>query len=182
MASFRTARRSMKIWRQVNEALYPFTSRTHVLFRAPGVIQRRDRGELELSFYERVLLELPKETILRFVHARSDEEPAPHEKDFTKWRRLLLGTARRVLQREQVRRIKNLPHLPGRGRRGPNEEERREILRKFNELKGCFARNGEVGIARKAVKMLAERYGYKERNVWKILSRMREPKDHPKGK
>src|SRR6266478_5752890 len=95
MGSFRTARRSMKIWAQVNKALYPFSNRTHVLMDGPGKIQRKHRGDLELSFYERVLLELPRDKVRRFVYPIGSD-PEPEEAEFAKWRRLLLGTARRI--------------------------------------------------------------------------------------
>jgi len=155
----------MKIWAQVNKALYPFSNRTHVLMDGPGKIQRKHRGDLELSFYERVLLELPRDKVRRFVYPIGSD-PEPEEAEFAKWRRLLLGTARRILVREQVQQIKNLPHLPGTGR-GINENTQTEILRTFEVLK-------ENRTARQAVTILAERHGYTERNVWKILSRMRK--------
>ena len=114
-----------------------------------------------MSFYEKVLRQLPPGLIQRFVYL-SESSPEPSEKEFEQWRRRLLGTARRTLMREQIHRIKHLPHLPGPGRRHV-ETEYREIRQLFHELKD----SGRT--ATEAVRIVAERHHYTERNVWKIL-------------
>jgi hypothetical protein len=179
MASFKTLRRTGKIWQQVSKALYPFDDASPVVFDAKGKIVSpgkqaifNAKGKIvgyrkrKKSFREVVYRQLPHAAIRRFAFF-CDSGPEPKENEVDKFRRLLLGTARRILLREQLKRIRNLPHLPGGGRLSSKNKEPNEILQRFEKLKN----NPEIGTATKAVEALAKGLDYKERSVWKILRR-----------
>lgn len=128
--------------------------------------------EKPLSFFASTCLELPRDTMRRFVYYCGGG-PEPSEEEFNKFRRLLLGTAKRKLLREQVRRIKDLPslRLPGPGRMSRiNDNERNEVIEEFKRLKV----SGDFDTTTQIVDRLAQRYGCKRRNMWKILSQTRQ--------
>jgi hypothetical protein len=128
--------------------------------------KNRKQGFLALT-----LRKLPQTRVCRFMYP-CDNGPEPTEQEFQKFRRLLLGTARRRLMAEQVRRIKKLEHLPGRGRIGGiKDNERNEIRKEFLVLKRQLTDEGENAPATTAAQRVAERHGCKIRNIWKILSR-----------
>jgi hypothetical protein len=179
VASFRTIRRSMKIWQQVAEAMYPFDDTSPVVFNAKGKIvppgkevildiegKVRAYKRRKESFYGATLRKLQPAMIRRFVYF-CKSGPEPTDKEFKKFRLQLVGHARQSLLREQMQRVKELPHLPGRGRLGINDKERSEIRKEFESLK----HNEAIGTATAAVEVLAEKRGFTERNIWKILSR-----------
>jgi hypothetical protein len=194
VASPKTIRRSIKIWKQVRDALYPFEADLTVVFLPGGKIPRhaetgywkaqkkitkgksRKQGfklmkgkSWKQGFFALTLRELPQATIRRFVYY-CDSGPEPTEEEFQKFSRLLVGTARRKLMAEQVQRIKKLKHLPGRGRIGINDKERDEIRQEFHQLKQQLADAGESAPATIAARRVAEKHECKLRNVWKILS------------
>lgn len=169
----------MKIWQQVIDAIYPFKEQgleSAVFIGGDGRIKIPTvNGKRKPGFFALTLSELPPATIRRFLfcdlRCLENDQPEPTDQEFKKFRRLLLGTARRKLMNEQVRRIKALDHLPGRGRMGINDNERSEIREEFSELHQQLKVANVSRPATTAAMRVAQRHGYKLRNIWKILKR-----------
>lgn len=188
-ASLKTWRRTMRICKQVTDALYPLREQglaaNAVLWDARGnpkrpmMMQNGKRTYPKLGLLPSIILELPTETARRFFclhrNAVADEKdecgPQPTEEEFARFRRVFLGTARRKLLQEQVRRIKNLPQLPGPGRnRKISEAERSAIPKRIEQIMNGDDDAGNKITKTHAVKILSERKGWSQAFIWKVLS------------
>ena len=182
-ASLKTWRRTMRICKQVTDALYPLREQglaaNAVLWDARGnpkrpmMMQNGKRTYPKLGLLPSIILELPTETARRFfcVDEKGECGPQPTEEEFARFRRVFLGTARRKLLQEQVRRIKNLPQLPGPGRnRKISEAQRSAIPKRIEQIMNGEDDAGNKITKTRAVKSLSERLRCSQAFIWKVLS------------
>lgn len=185
----------MKICKQVADALEPFSERglaaNSIMFDRHGRPKRvsmMKKGKLtrpKPGLLASIILELPSDTARRFfcLHPsaydgdKDESGSQPTEQEFAKLRRLVLGTARRKLLKEQVRRIKALPHLPGPGRSRFPKTERESIPKRVAQLMNGEDENGPI-TKTGAVKILATRTGYSEALIWKVLKEQSHTKSN----
>lgn len=185
-ANVKTWRRTMKICKQVIDALFPF--REHGLAanaviwdasgrpKRPWMMKNGKRTYPKVGLLPSIIMELPADTARRFfcVHPsaftgeKDESGPQPTEDEFAKFRRLFLGTARRRLLKEQVQRIKTLPRLPGPGRSRIPKMERESIPKRIAQLMNGEDESGQITKTR-AVRILAARTDYSKAFIWKVL-------------